>query len=65
VISVLLGVPVDESAQRAAIAAIEHAVDAAGDEAWFHVDVTFPGEAEPDDLDKWTTAHAAPFYLRG
>jgi hypothetical protein len=65
VISVLLGVPVDESAQRAAIAAIEQAVEAAGDEAWFHVDVTFPGEAEPDDLDRWTTAHAAPFYLRG
>jgi hypothetical protein len=28
------------------------------------VDVTFPGENEPDQVDTWTSAYAEPFYIR-
>lgn len=28
------------------------------------VDVTFPGEGEPDVIDRWIAAHATPFYQR-
>jgi hypothetical protein len=30
----------------------------------FPIDVTFPGEAEPDQLDEWISAYADPFYIR-
>jgi len=30
----------------------------------FPIDVTFPGEGEPDQVDTWITAHADPFYIR-
>jgi hypothetical protein len=29
----------------------------------FPIDVTFPGEGEPDQVDEWISAHAEPFYL--
>ena len=32
--------------------------------ARFPIDVTFPGEAEPDDVDRWIADHAMPFHLR-
>jgi hypothetical protein len=28
------------------------------------VDVTFPGENEPDQVDAWISAYAEPFYIR-
>jgi hypothetical protein len=30
----------------------------------FSIDVTFPGEGEPDQLDEWISAQAEPFYIR-
>jgi len=30
----------------------------------FPIDVTFPGENEPDQVDAWISAHAEPFYIR-
>ena len=28
------------------------------------IDVTFPGENEPDQVDAWISAYAEPFYIR-
>jgi len=28
----------------------------------FPIDVTFPGESEPDQMDAWISACAEPFY---
>ena len=30
----------------------------------FPIDVTFPGENEPDQVDAWISAYAEPFYIR-
>jgi hypothetical protein len=30
----------------------------------FPIDVTFPGEGEPDQVDAWISDHAEPFYIR-
>ena len=46
------------------ISAIEQAVGAVPEQG-FPIDVTFPGEGEPDELDEWISAHAEPFYIRG
>jgi hypothetical protein len=62
VISVTLRNPASEAAQLDVISAIEWAVDAAPD-LGFPIDVTFPGEGEPDELDQWMAAHAEPFYI--
>jgi hypothetical protein len=64
VISVTLEDPADEASQHAVITAVEHAVTAAGPEASFPIDVTFPGEYEPDEVGEWISDHATPFYLR-
>src|SRR5450631_1502994 len=29
----------------------------------FPIDVVFPGEHEPDDVDRWIADHAMPFHL--
>jgi len=63
VISVTLDDPADEAAREAALAVVQHAVTATGEAAW-PVDVTFPGEGDPDVIDRWVTAHAVPFYQR-
>ena len=63
VVSVALDDPADEAARGAALAAVQQAVDAAGGVSW-PVDVTFPGESEPDVIDRWVAAHASPFYQR-
>jgi hypothetical protein len=63
VISVTLHDPASEAVQLDVIDAIERAVDAVpGPE--FPIDVTFPGEGEPDQVDEWISAHAVPFYVR-
>ncbi|HYZ53023.1 MAG TPA: enhanced serine sensitivity protein SseB C-terminal domain-containing protein [Streptosporangiaceae bacterium] len=64
VISVTLDDPVDEASQHAVITAVERAVRAAGPKASFPIDVTFPGEHEPDEVGRWISDHASPFYLR-
>jgi hypothetical protein len=64
VISVLLDDPADEASKQAVIAAVEHAAGTAGPKAGFPIDVTFPGEHDPDDVDRWISAHAVPFHLR-
>jgi SseB protein C-terminal domain/SseB protein N-terminal domain len=64
IIAVILDDPADERSQAAVLAAVEHAAGAAGPAARFPIDVTFPGEREADDVDRWITEHAMPFHLR-
>jgi|CZKT01.1.fsa_nt_gi hypothetical protein len=64
VISVALDDPGDEATQRAVLDVVELAACAAPDESRFPIDVTFPGAGEPDVVDQWVTASAAPFYSR-
>jgi hypothetical protein len=61
VISVTLDDPASEAAHKEVITAIEQAADAVPQQG-FPIDVTFPGEGEPDQLDEWIAAHANPFY---
>jgi hypothetical protein len=63
VISVALDDPASETAHQEVLDAVERAVQAVPGED-FPVDVTFPGESEPDLLDAWISAHAEPFYIR-
>jgi hypothetical protein len=63
VMSVTLHDPARESARQEVLSAIEQAVRAVPDQG-FPIDVTFPGEAEPDQLDEWISAYADPFYIR-
>jgi hypothetical protein len=64
VISVTLDDPSDGTAIDAVIAAIEQAAAATPPGPGIPVDVTFPGEGEPDAVDTWISAHATPFYRR-
>jgi hypothetical protein len=65
-ISVTLDDPADAAARDLAVGAIERAAwQAAGQDAGFPIDVTFPGESEPDHIDEWISAFATPFYRRG
>jgi SseB protein C-terminal domain/SseB protein N-terminal domain len=61
-ISVTLLDPAAESARQDVLSAIEQAVRAAPEQG-FPIDVTFPGEDEPDQVDEWISAHAEPFYI--
>ena len=63
VISVTLDDPGSETAHLDVLAAVERAVQH-GPGQEFPIDVTFPGEGEPDQVDTWITAHADPFYIR-
>jgi hypothetical protein len=63
VMSVTLHDPARESARQEVLSAIEQAVHAVPDQG-FPIDVTFPGEGEPDQLDEWISAYADPFYIR-
>ena len=65
VISVTLDDPASEPAHEAVVETIERAVAAIGHQVPFPVDVTFPGEAEPDLLDNWVAGNTDPFYRRG
>ena len=55
--------PGSEATHRQVISAIERAVSAVPEQG-FPIDVTFPGEGEPDELDEWIAAQAEPFYIR-
>jgi hypothetical protein len=64
-ISVTLDDPADGGARDLAVGAIERAAwQAAGQDARFPIDVTFPGESEPDHIDELISAFATPFYRR-
>ena len=63
VISVTLHDPAREPARREVLTAIERAVRAVPEQG-FPIDVTFPGEGEPDQVDEWISAYAEPFYVR-
>ena len=63
VISVTLHDPGSTAAHNVVISAIEQAVGAVPEQG-FPIDVTFPGEGEPDQVDEWISAHAEPFYIR-
>jgi hypothetical protein len=60
VISVALRDPADRAAHDAVIAACERAASLVPHQ--FALDVTFPGETAPHELDHWIAAHATPFY---
>jgi SseB protein N-terminal domain len=64
IISVTLDDPSDGSVRDAVVAALEDAAQSARPDAGYPIDVTFPGEAQPDDIDSWIAAFAEPFYLR-
>ncbi len=64
VISVALDDPADAAAQRAVLDVVERAASAAPGQSFFPIDVTFPGEGEPDTVDQWVAASATPFYSR-
>lgn len=64
VLSVTLDEPASEDARTAAIRAIECAVASVPRQPRYPIDVTFPGEAAPDVVDDWISAHAGPFYTR-
>ena len=62
-ISVTLADPGDAAARDSAATAVESAVwQAPPHEAGFPVDVTFPGEGEPDHIDEWVATFTTPFY---
>jgi hypothetical protein len=64
-ISVTLDDPADAAARDLAVGAIERAAwQARAEDVRFPIDVTFPGEAEPDHIDEWIAAFATPFYRR-
>jgi hypothetical protein len=63
VISVTLHDPGSEAAHNQVITAIERTAGLVPEQG-FPIDVTFPGEGEPDQLDEWISAHAEPFYIR-
>jgi SseB protein N-terminal domain/SseB protein C-terminal domain len=64
IISVTLDDPASEPAREAAVWAIEQAVAAVSLQATFPIDVTFPGESEPDLVDDWVARNTKPFYTR-
>jgi hypothetical protein len=64
-ISVTLDDPADAAARDLAAGAIERAAwQAADQDAGFPIDVTFPGESEPDHIDELISDFATPFYRR-
>jgi type III secretion system (T3SS) SseB-like protein len=63
VISVMLHDPAAESVHTEVVDTIERAVHAVPEHG-FPIDVTFPGEGEPDQVDEWISAYAEPFYIR-
>jgi hypothetical protein len=64
IISVMLRDPDSEAAHVQVLGAIERAVGAVPAQG-FPIDVTFPGEGDPDEFDEWIAARAEPFYTRG
>lgn len=64
IFSIDLDNPSDLAAQDAAAQAVERAAALAIEDATFPIDVTFPGEDEPNPVAESVAASAAPFYSR-
>jgi SseB protein N-terminal domain/SseB protein C-terminal domain len=64
IISVTLDDPASEPVHEAVVGSIERAVAAVPLQANFPIDVTFPGESEPDLVDEWVAGNTVPFYTR-
>lgn len=62
VISVALRDPACATAHDEVIDAVERAAAAVPHQ--FPIDVTFPGEGAPDQVDEWIAANTEPFYAR-
>jgi len=65
VVSVTLDDPGDAAARQQVIDVLELAASAACHGAGYPIDVTFPGEGEPDHIDHWMATATQPFYRRG
>jgi hypothetical protein len=63
VVAVTLDDPASGADQDAVLAVVQRAA-AGSPDAEFPIDVTFPGEAEPDEIDRWVAESATPFYRR-
>jgi hypothetical protein len=63
VISVTLDDPASQDAHQEVMDAVQRAV-ATVPEFRFPIDVTFPRENEPDQVDAGISAYAEPFYIR-
>jgi hypothetical protein len=64
VISVTLDDPADPDVRDSVVAMLEQAAYAARHDAGYPIDVTFPGEGEPDHIDHWIATASEPFYIR-
>ena len=64
IVSVTLDDPRDADVRAQVIAMLERAAGAAAADAGYPIDVTFPGEGEPDHIDHWIATAAEPFYVR-
>jgi hypothetical protein len=64
IVSVTLDDPRDSDVRTQVIAMLERAAGAAAADAGYPIDVTFPGEGEPDHIDHWIATAAEPFYVR-
>ena len=64
-ISVTLDDPADAEVRDLVLGAVERAAwEGEPQQASFPIDVTFPGESQPDRIDELIAAHATPFYRR-
>lgn len=64
IVSVTLDDPSDACVRDLVIAALERAARDGWPDAGYPIDVTFPGEGEPDHIDHWIATATEPFYLR-
>lgn len=64
IVSVSLDDPRDARVRARVIAVLERAAGTAAGDAGYPIDVTFPGEGEPDHIDHWIATAAEPFYVR-
>ncbi|MBO0824499.1 MAG: hypothetical protein J2P27_11695, partial [Actinobacteria bacterium] len=65
VISVALDDPADAASKDLVVGAVERAAwQVKPDDTAFPIDVTFPGEREPDRIDERIAAVGTPFYRR-
>jgi SseB protein N-terminal domain len=64
IVSVTLDDPSDARVRDQVIAVLEQAAGDAAHDAGYPIDVTFPGEGEPDHIDHWMATGTEPFYVR-
>jgi hypothetical protein len=64
IISVTLDDPANDLVRDSVVAMLEHTAHSARQDTAYPIDVTFPGESDPDDIDRWIAAFAEPFYRR-